>query len=238
MWGSDQCVNITTGTELIRKKAGGEAFALTCPLITKADGSKFGKTEAGNGWLDKRYTSPYQFYQFWLNVSDVDAARYIKIFTALPAEEIEGLMAEQVEAPHLRPLQKRLAQEVTLMAHGREDYTTAVEASEILFGRSTADVLKRLDEATLLEVFAGVPRYDISKDELSAGVKAVDLLTDRAPVFASKGEMRKRVQNGGVALNKERLDNFDAVVDASFLLGGGYLLVQKGKKDYSLLIAK
>ena len=238
MGGSDQWGNITTGTELIRKKLNGEAFALTCPLITKADGGKFGKTESGNVWLDRRYTSPYKFYQFWLNVSDADAEKYIKIFTALSKEEIDDLVAAQQAAPHLRPLQKRLAQEVTLMVHSQEDYDAAVEASNILFGASTSDTLKRLDEATLLDVFAGVPQYEISKDELSGGIKAVDLLTEKAPVFPSKGEMRKLVQNGGVSINKEKLTIFDALMDASYLLGGKYILAQKGKKDYFLLIAK
>ena len=238
MGGSDQWGNITTGTELIRKKLNGEAFALTCPLITKADGGKFGKTESGNVWLDKRYTSPYKFYQFWLNVSDADAEKYIKIFTALSKEDIADLIAAQQAAPHLRPLQKRLAQEVTLMVHSQEDYDAAVEASNILFSASTSDVLKRLDEATLLDVFAGVPQYEISQDELSGGIKTVDLLTEKAPVFPSKGEMRKLVQNGGVSINKEKLTTFDALMDASYLLGGKYILAQKGKKDYFLLIAK
>jgi tyrosyl-tRNA synthetase len=238
MGGSDQWGNITTGTDLIRKKLSGEAFALTCPLITKADGGKFGKTETGNVWLDKRYTSPYKFYQFWLNVSDADAEKYIKIFTDLNKEEIDGLAALQQSTPHLRPLQKRLAQEVTIMVHSQEDYDTAVEASNILFGKSTSDTLKRLDEATLLDVFSGVPRYEISKDELSVGIKAVDLLTEKSPVFPSKGEMRKLVQNGGVSINKEKLTTFDAWMDASYLLGGKYILAQKGKKDYFLLIAK
>ena len=238
MGGSDQWGNITTGTELIRKKVNGEAFALTCPLITKADGGKFGKTESGNVWLDKRYTSPYKFYQFWLNVSDADAEKYIKIFTVLAKNEIETLVEEQKTAPHLRPLQKRLAQEVTTMVHSLEDYDAAVEASNILFGNSTSDTLKRLDETTLLDVFSGVPHYEVSKDELSAGIKAVDLLTEKAPVFSSKGEMRKLVQNGGVSINKEKLTLFDALIDASSLTGGKYLLAQKGKKDYFLIIAK
>jgi tyrosyl-tRNA synthetase len=237
MGGSDQWGNITTGTELIRKKVNGDAFALTCPLITKADGSKFGKTESGNVWLDKRYTSPYKFYQFWLNVSDEDAKKYIRIFTALGREEIETLMAEQDAAPHLRPLQKRLAKEVTVMVHSQEDYDAAVEASAILFGNSTSDSLKKLDETTLLDVFAGVPQYEISKDELTAGIKAVDLLVEKTTIFPSKGEMRKMVQSGGININKEKLPNFDAVIDASYLLGGKYILVQKGKKNYFLLIA-
>jgi tyrosyl-tRNA synthetase len=238
MGGSDQWGNITTGTELIRKKANGEAFALTCPLITKADGGKFGKTESGNVWLDRRYTSPYKFYQFWLNVSDLDAEKYIRIFTALDREEIENLIAFQHLTPHLRPLQKRLAQEVTVMVHSQADYEAATEASGILFGNATSDALRRLDESTLLEVFAGVPQYEISREDLSTGIKAIDLLTDKAPVFPSRGEMRKLVQNGGVSINKEKLPTFDAVIDATFLLGDKYLLAQKGKKEYFLLTAK
>ena len=238
MGGSDQWGNITTGTELIRKKANGEAFALTCPLITKADGGKFGKTESGNVWLDKRYTSPYKFYQFWLNVSDVDAEKYIKIFTALDYEEIEQLIAVQKAAPHLRPLQKRLAKEITLMVHSQEDYDAAVEASQILFGGSTSDVLKKLDEATLLDIFAGVTQFEIARVELMKGIKAVDLLVDKAAVFPSKGEMRKMVQSGGVSVNKEKLTLPDISIDLSYLLGDKYLLIQKGKKNYYLLIAK
>lgn len=238
MGGSDQWGNITTGTELIRRKAGGEAFALVCPLITKADGTKFGKTESGNVWLDRRYTSPYKFYQFWLNVSDEDAEKYIKIFTALDKEEIEGLVVEQKAAPHLRALQKRLAKEITIMVHSEEDYNQAVEASNILFGNATADALKKLDEETFLQVFEGVPTFDISKDELSAGIKAVDLLTEKAAVFPSKGEMRKTVQAGGVMINKEKLENFDDAIDASSLIAGKYIIAQKGKKNYFLLIAK
>jgi tyrosyl-tRNA synthetase len=237
MGGSDQWGNITTGTELIRKKVNGEAFALTCPLITKADGGKFGKTESGNVWLDKRYTSPYKFYQFWLNVSDEDAKKYIKIFTALDKKEIEELIAEQDVAPHLRPLQKQLAKEVTVMVHSQEDYDSAVEASAVLFGNSTSDSLKRLDETTLLDVFAGVPQYEISKNELAGGIKAVELLTEKAAVFPSKGEMRKLVQSGGVSINKEKLSAFDTLIDFSYLLGNKYILVQKGKKNYFLLIA-
>ncbi len=238
MGGSDQWGNITTGTELIRRTTGGEAYALVCPLITKADGGKFGKTESGNVWLDARYTSPYQFYQFWLNVSDEDAARYIRIFTTLQKEEIDALIAEQAEAPHLRVLQKRLAKEVTVMVHSEEDYNAAVEASGILFGNSTSDALKRLDEQTLLAVFEGVPRFDIPVGVLKEGVKAVDLLVDHAAVFPSKGEMRKLVQGGGVSVNKEKLAAFDQLLTEKDLLGGKYLLVQRGKKNYYLLIAK
>lgn len=238
MGGSDQWGNITTGTELIRRKTGGEAFALTCPLITKADGGKFGKTESGNVWLDRRYTSPYKFYQFWLNVSDADAARYIKIFTDLSKEEIAALEEEQAAAAHLRPLQKRLAKEITVMVHSLEDYEAAVEASNILFGNSTSEALKKLDEDTLLAVFDGVPQFEISRDELSAGVKAIDLLTEKAAVFASKGEMRKLVQSGGISLNKEKLADAEMIIDCSSLLDEKYLLVQRGKKNYYLLIAK
>jgi tyrosyl-tRNA synthetase len=238
MGGSDQWGNITTGVELIRKKVKGDAFALTCPLITKADGGKFGKTESGNVWLDRRYTSPYKFYQFWLNVSDADAEKYIKIFTALNKSEIAALIAEQHAAPHLRPLQKRLAKEVSILIHSQEDYDLAVEASQILFGNSTSDSLRKLDEATLLEVFAGVSQYEISKEALSDGIKAVDLLTEKAAIFLSKGEMRKLVQNGGISINKEKLPAFDTLIDCSYLLGDKYILVQKGKKNYFLLIVR
>ena len=238
MGGTDQWGNITTGTELIRRKLGGEAFALTCPLITKADGGKFGKTESGNVWLDRRYTSPYKFYQFWLNVSDADAAKYIKIFTDLPKEEIDALIKEQEEAPHLRPLQKRLAKEVTVMVHSKEDYDAAVEASNILFGNSTSEALKHLDEQTLLDVFNGVPQFEVSREELSAGVKAIDLFTEKAAIFPSKGEMRKLVQSGGISVNKEKLTDQDMVIDCSSLLDEKYLLVQRCKKNYYLLIVK
>lgn len=238
MGGSDQWGNITTGTELIRRKTGGEAFALVCPLITKADGGKFGKTESGNVWLDRRYTSPYKFYQFWLNVSDADAEKYIKIFTALAKDEIEALVEEQKAAPHLRPLQKRLAKEVTIMVHSEDDYNTAVDASNILFGNATADALKKLDEETFLQVFEGVPTFDISKEELAAGIKAVDLLTDKAAVFPSKGEMRKTVQAGGVQLNKEKVEDFETIIDSTYLIAGKYIIAQRGKKNYFLLFAK
>jgi len=238
MGGSDQWGNITTGTELIRRKAGGEAFALVCPLITKADGTKFGKTESGNVWLDRKYTSPYKFYQFWLNVSDEDAEKYIKIFTALSKEEIQGLVEEQKTAAHLRPLQKRLAKEITIMVHCEEDYEAAVNASSILFGNSTAESLKSLDEETLLQVFEGVPQFEISKSEIEAGIPAIELLTQKTSVFPSKGEMRKMVQSGGVSLNKNKLEDQDKVIDSSHLINGKYILAQKGKKNYYLLIAK
>ena len=237
MGGSDQWGNITTGTELIRRKTGGEAFALVCPLITKADGGKFGKTESGNVWLDRRYTSPYKFYQFWMNVTDVDAETYIKIFPAIDKEEIGTLIDQHREAPHLRLLQKRLAEEVTVLVHSRKDYDAAVEASEILFGNATSDVLKRVDEETLLAVFEGVPQFPVSLTELETGVKAIELLTEQAAVFPSKGEMRKMVQSGGVSLNKEKLTDQDLLITKSDLLNNKYLLVQKGKKNYFLLIA-
>lgn len=235
--GSDQWGNITTGTELIRRKLGGEAYALTCPLITKADGGKFGKTESGNVWLDRRYTSPYKFYQFWLNVSDADAEKYIKIFTFLPKEEVEALVAEHSAAPHLRVLQKRLAKEITIMVHSEQDYEMAVEASNILFGNATSDSLKKLDEETLLAVFDGVPTFEVSKEEV-LGKKLMDVLTDDATVFASKGEMRKLIQNGGFAVNKEKVSDLELALSAELLLNEKYLLVQKGKKNYFLLILK
>ncbi|MCE5175286.1 MAG: tyrosine--tRNA ligase [Bacteroidales bacterium] len=239
MGGSDQWGNITTGTELIRRTCGGEAFALVCPLITKADGGKFGKTETGNVWLDRRYTSPYKFVQFWLNVSDADAEKYIRIFTFLSREEVENLIAEHRQAPHLRVLQKRLTKEITCMVHSEEDYNAAVEASTILFGNSTADALRKLDEETFLAVFEGVPTYEMSMDALSTGVKAVDLLaTETAPVFPSKGEMRKMIQAGGFSINKEKFTEVDGILNTSNLINGRYILAQKGKKNYFLLIAK
>jgi tyrosyl-tRNA synthetase len=240
MGGSDQWGNITTGTELIRRKLGNEAeaYALVCPLITKADGGKFGKTESGNVWLDRRYTSPYKFYQFWLNVSDADATKYIRIFTALGQEEIRALEEEQAAAPHLRPLQKRLAKEITVMVHTVEDYEAAVEASGILFGNATSEALRKLDEDTLLAVFDGVPQFEVSKEALAAGVKAADLLVENAAVFPSKGEMRKLVQGGGVSVNKEKLEAPDQIITTAGLLNDKYLLVQRGKKNYYLIIAK
>lgn len=238
MGGSDQWGNITTGTELIRRTNGGQAYALTCPLITKADGGKFGKTESGNIWLDAKYTSPYKFYQFWLNVTDEDAARYIKIFTSLDKQIIDALIAEHAEAPHLRILQKRLAKEVTTMVHGVDEYNKAVEASSILFGKSTADALRKLDEATFLAVFEGVPQFEVSHEIIDAGVKAVDLLASEANVFSSKGEMRKLVQGGGVSLNQEKLIIFDQEVTTADLLNDKYLLIKRGKKNYFLVIAK
>src|SRR5690554_2665339 len=205
MGGSDQWGNITTGTELIRRKAGGEAYALTVPLITKADGAKFGKTEQGNVWLDPERTTPYQFYQFWLNASDEDAERYIKIFTALPKEEIDALAAEHKTAPHARVLQKRLAEEVTVMVHSKEDYEMAVEASQILFGKGTAEQLRKLGEKTFLSVFEGVPQFQIAKTELEQGINVVDLLAEKTEVFPSKGELRRTIKGNGLSINKEKI---------------------------------
>ena len=236
MGGSDQWGNITTGTELIRRKTGGEAFALTCPLIKKADGTKFGKTESGNVWLDPRYTSPYKFYQFWLNVSDEDAERYVKIFTMLDRETIEGLVAAHREAPHLRGLQKALAREVTCMVHGEEEYRRAVEASEILFGGATAEALRGIDEQTFLQVFEGVPRFEISRPLIEGGVGFLALCPEHAAVFPSKGEARKLIQGGGVSLNKRKIAAVDCMIGSADLLSGRYLLVQKGKKNYYLIV--
>jgi len=237
MGGSDQWGNITTGTELIRRKAAGEAFALTCPLIKKADGTKFGKTESGNVWLDPVRTSPYTFYQFWLNTSDVDAEKYIKIFTILPKETVDQLIEEHQQAPHLRQLQKVLAKEVTCMVHSEADYNLAVEASEILFGKGTEETLRKLDEATFLSVFEGVPQFEIAKTELETGINIIDLLAEKTSVFPSKGEARRTIAGGGVAVNKAKVEGPDEIVALSKLIGGKYILVQKGKKNYFLLIA-
>ncbi len=236
--GADQWGNITTGTELIRRKLGSEneAFAITCPLITKADGTKFGKTESGNVWLDARYTSPYKFYQFWLNVSDEDAKRYIKIFTLLDKETIDALIARHDEAPHLRELQKTLAKEITTMIHSAEEYEKAVEASQILFGGATSEALRRLDEQTLLQVFEGVPQFTIAKEHL--GCAFVDLAADLTKVFPSKGECRKMVQGGGVALNKEKVTDPMQTVTENDLIAGKYMIAQRGKKNYFLIIVE
>ena len=236
--GSDQWGNITTGTELIRRTVGGEAYALTCPLITKDDGGKFGKTESGNVWLDPRYTSPYKFYQFWLNVSDADAEKYIKIFTELSREEIQALVEEQEKDPGMRPLQKRLAKEITTMVHSAEEYEAAVEASQILFSNKASETLRKIDEATLLAVFEGVPTFEVEKADIEAGIKIADLLTEKAAVFPSKGELRKLAQQGGVSINKEKIADVYADASVDMLLNDKYILVQKGKKNYFLLIAK
>ena len=237
MGGSDQWGNITTGTELIRRMNGGEAYALVCPLITKADGGKFGKTESGNIWLDPRYTTPYKFYQFWLNVGDDDAKKYIKIFTNIEREECEALVAEHDQAPHLRLLQKRLAQDITIMVHSEADYQAALEASAILFGNATAEALSKLDEETLLAVFEGVPQFEVSLSDLKEGIKPIDLLAEKCNVFPSKGEARKTIQAGGVSINKEKITDMDAPILSNKLLNQRYLLVQKGKKNYFLIKA-
>jgi tyrosyl-tRNA synthetase len=237
MGGSDQWGNIVTGTELIRRKAGGEAFALTCPLITKSDGSKFGKTESGNVWLDPEKTTPYQFYQFWLNVSDEDATKYIKIFTTLDRNTIDELTSRHNENHGERILQKRLAEEVTVMVHSREDYNGAVEASQILFGKGTTDSLRKMSETTFLSVFEGVPVYDLKKEIIYAGVSVADLCALHTQIVPSKGELRRLIQGGGLSINKEKINSADMIVNYEFLLNAKYLLVQKGKKNYSLIRA-
>lgn len=239
MGGSDQWGNITTGTELIRRTLGAEAeaFALTCPLITKSDGRKFGKTESGNVWLDPKRTTPYTFYQFWLNVADDEAERYIKIFTSLPHEEIDAAIAEHRQDPGRRTLQKLLGKEITTMVHSQKDYETAVEASNILFGKATKENLLKLDEATLLAVFEGVPMFEVDKDKV-LGARAVDLLAETTKCFASKGEMRKLTQGGGVSVNKEKLDAFDREITSDDLINGKYIIVQRGKKNYFLIIVR
>jgi tyrosyl-tRNA synthetase len=235
--GSDQWGNIVTGTELIRRKEGGEAYALTTPLIKKADGTKFGKTEAGNIWLDAERTSPYAFYQFWLNASDEDVKNYIRIFSLKRKEEIEAIEAEHALAPHLRALQKALAKEITVRVHSEDDYNTAVNASEILFGNATADALKALDEKLILNVFEGVPQFEVSKDQLFAGIPVIDLLAEKTGVFPSKGEARKMIQAGGVALNKNKISDINQVINTESLLQNRYILAQKGKKNYFLIKA-
>ena len=235
MGGSDQWGNIVTGTELIRRKTGGEAFALTCPLITKSDGSKFGKTEAGNVWLDPEKTSPYHFYQFWLNVSDIDAEKYIRIFTLLGYDEINNLIADHKKTPHERILQKRLAEEVTVTVHSREDFESAVEASQILFGKGTTESLKKMNESTFLSVFEGVPSFDIKMETLTNGITFSALCTEHSQIFASKGELRRMTEGGGVSINKTKVENPEVVVEESQLLNNKYLLIQKGKKNYFLI---
>lgn len=236
--GSDQWGNITTGVELIRRIDDGQAYGMTCPLIKKADGTKFGKTESGNIWLDARYTSPYRFYQFWLNVSDEDARSYIRIFTFLDRETIEALVAEHDAAPHERRLQKTLARELTCMIHSREEYEKAVEASAILFGGATTEALRRIDEQTLLQVFEGVPQYRIGRSELESGIALTELCVEKCPVFPSKSELRKLIQGGGVSVNKEKVASSDCIVSVSDLIAGRYLVVQKGKKNYFLIMAE
>ena len=233
MGGSDQWGNITTGTELIRRKSGGEAYAITCPLITKADGGKFGKTEKGNVWLDARYTTPYAFYQFWMNVSDEDAERYIKIFTMLSEEEIVSAIERHKEAPHMRELQKLLSREITVMVHGEEEYKKAVDASGILFGQSTYEMLKNLDEQTFLSVFDGVPQFEVKREELPANI--IELLAVKSAIFPSKGECRKMIQASGVSINKNKIENPEDEIGEGNILNNKYILVQKGKKNYFII---
>lgn len=238
MGGSDQWGNIVTGTELIRRKDGGEAFALTTQLIKKSDGTKFGKTESGAVWLDPQKTSPYKFYQFWLNASDEDVKSWIRIFTLKTKEEIEALEAEHNAAPHLRVLQKALATEITIRVHGETELNKAIEASSILFGASTADALTQLDEATFLDVFDGVPQSFVSKELITNGIHIIDLLADQTQIFPSRGEARKMIIGGGTSINKQKIDNPEATIDASHLINGKYILAQKGKKNYYLIIAQ
>jgi tyrosyl-tRNA synthetase len=235
MGGSDQWGNIVTGTELIRRKTGGEAFAITCPLITKSDGTKFGKTESGNVWLDPERTSPYHFYQFWLNVSDEDAAKYIKIFTLLGKVEIDLLIAEHLKSPHERILQRRLAEEVTVMVHSREELDAAIEASQILFGKGTTESLRKMNENTFLSVFEGVPTFDVKGEDFGQGVTFSSLCAELSQVFPSKGELRRLVQGGGVSLNKIKIEDPETIINPDHLLNKKYLLVQKGKKNYFLI---
>ena len=234
MGGSDQWGNILTGTELIRRKTGGEAYALTCPLITKADGGKFGKTEKGNVWLDPEKTSPYSFYQFWLNVSDEDASRYIRIFTLFTREEVESMEKEQAEAPHLRNMQKALARDLTIRVHSEDEYNAAVEASQILFGKGTTETLKKLNEKMLLSVFEGVPQSDVYKSKIDEGINIVEFLAESTSIFNSKGEARRMLKDNGVSINKEKVKD-DFIIGEKDLLNGKYILVQKGKKNYYLV---
>jgi tyrosyl-tRNA synthetase len=234
MGGSDQWGNITTGTELIRRKKGGEAFALTCPLITKADGGKFGKTEEGNVWLDPKLTSPYKFYQFWLNCSDEDAAKYIKIFTLYNREEIDAIIKQHQEAPHMRVLQKSLAMEVTIRVHSLDDYKAAVEASEILFGKGTAESLMKLKEEMLLTVFEGVPQVEVSMDVVKNMQNCVDFLTDNTQIMTSKNEARRMLKEGSIQVNKTKI-NDTFIFTEKDLINSRYILIQKGKKNYYLV---
>lgn len=233
MGGADQWGNITTGSELIRRILGKEAYALTCPLITKADGGKFGKTEKGNIWLDPERTSPYQFYQFWLNVSDTDAEKYIRIFTMLGKEEIDSAIATHQQAPHERSLQKLLAKEVTTMVHGAQEYEKAVSASQMLFGNATSEALKSLDEKTFLAVFDGVPTFEVEDSKFPMGI--IDLLATESKVFPSKGECRKMIQAAGVSINKEKVTDANATIGSESYINGKYILAQKGKKNYFII---
>jgi len=235
MGGSDQWGNIVTGTELIRRKDSGEAFALTTPLIKKADGSKFGKSEAGNVWLDPKRTSPYQFYQFWLNASDEDAKNFIRIFTLLDQKTIESLEEEHAKAPHQRLLQKELAKDITIRVHSEDDYKSALDASDILFGKGTAEALMKLSEEDLLTVFQGVPQVNLSKTEMQNGINVVEFLCDKTNIFPSRGEARKMIEGGGVSINKAKVDDSNHTVSLKDILKDKYILAQKGKKNYYLI---
>lgn len=237
MGGSDQWGNITTGVELIRRKEGLDAYALTWPLMTKSDGKKFGKTESGNIWLDPQRTSPYKFYQFWLNTTDEDAEKYVKIFTILPSAEIDALILEHREAPYLRKLQKTLAREITCLIHGQEAFESALEASEILFGRATSETLKKIDEATFLSVFEGVPQFTIEAADLKAGIPVVDFLAEKTKIMSSKGEARRALKSNGISINKEKVGE-ETVLNESHLIDQKYILAQSGKKNYFLVIVK
>lgn len=236
MGGSDQWGNITTGTELIRRMLGGKAFAITCPLVTKADGTKFGKTEKGNIWLDPEKASPYEFYQFWINTSDEDAEKYIKIFTVIPVDEINSLIEEHLKEPYKRSLQKRLAEEVSCMVHNREEYNSAVEASQILFGKGTKESLEKLEEKTFKDVFAVVPHYEISTADLKKGIEPAELLSQKTQIFKSKGELRRTIKENGLSINQEKFTKEDQLIDNSFLIKNKYIVVRRGKKKYSIIM--
>lgn len=238
MGGSDQWGNITTGGELIRRKEGLEAYGLTWPLMTKSDGKKFGKTESGNIWLDPERTSPYQFYQFWLNTTDEDAARYVKIFTLLPPAEIDALIVEHQEAPHLRKLQKTLAKEITCLIHGEEAWQSALEASQILFGNATSETLRKIDEKTFLAVFEGVPQFEMSAADLKAGIPVVEFLAGKTSIMGSKGEARRALKSSAISINKEKVTAEDFIIDETHLIDGKYILAQSGKKNYFLVVVK
>ncbi len=236
--GADQWGNILTGTELIRRKEGKSAYGLTCPLITRADGGKFGKTEEGNVWLDSGMTSPYKFYQFWINVSDVDAEKYIKVFTLLSRKKIEEIISEHNQSPHQRLLQSVLAREVTTMVHSEEDYTAALEASKILFGKGTLESLEKLDEQVFLDIFEGVPRFELDRKQLSQGIPLLELLTEHCRVFASKGELKRLTKDNGLQINKQRMNDPFINLTTDMLINNKYMLIQKGKKNYFLIKIK
>jgi len=238
MGGSDQWGNITTGTELIRRMLGGKAYALTSPLITKADGGKFGKTEKGNIWLDPEKTSPYEFFQFWLNTSDEDAEKYIKIFTTIPISEIEELAIKHKEEPHLRLLQKTLAEKLTVTVHGQDAYDTSVEASQILFGKGTKNSLEKLDNKTFNDIFAGVPHFEVSKETLTNGINVFDLFAEKTKVFASKAEIRRLIKDNGLSINQEKFTNSDVLIDETFLINDKHIVVKRGKRKYFIVSVK